>query len=80
MRNVWKTARGKDLQSAFGAAVLRIVRLGYRRNVESTKKKSKRLGKYDTSDKLGVKRRMDVKYVPKVCYAGKDGEVFFNTP
>ena len=56
------------------------VRLGYRRNVESTKKKSKRLGKYDTSDKLGVKRRMDVKYVPKVCYAGKDGEVFFNTP
>ena len=53
------------------------VRLGYRRKVESTKKKSKHLGKYDTPTKLGVKWQMDVKYVPKICYAGKDGEVFF---
>ena len=53
------------------------VRLGYRRKAESTKKKSKHLGKYDTPAKLGVKWQMDVKYVPKVCYAGRDGEVFF---
>lgn len=53
------------------------VRLGYRRKAESTKKKSKHLGKYDTPTKLGVKWQMDVKYVPKICYAGKDGETFF---
>ena len=53
------------------------VRLGYRRKAESTKKKSKHLGKYDTPAKLGVKWQMDVKYVPKICYAGRDGEVFF---
>ena len=53
------------------------VRLGYRRKVESTKKKSKHLGKYDTPDKLGVKWQMDVKYVPKVCCVGTDGDVFF---
>ena len=53
------------------------VRLGYRRKAESTKKKSKHLGKYDTPAKLGVKWQMDVKYVPKICYVGRDGEVFF---
>lgn len=53
------------------------VRLGYRKKVKSTKKKSKRLGKYDTPAKLGVKWQMDVKYVPKMCYAGKDDEAFF---
>ena len=53
------------------------VRLGYRRKAESTKKKSKHLGKYDTPAKLGVKWQMDVKYVPKICCAGRDGEVFF---
>ena len=53
------------------------VRLGYRRKVESTKRKSKHLGEYDASDKLGVKWQMDVKYVPKACYVGQDDEVFF---
>lgn len=53
------------------------VRLGYRKKAESTKKKSKHLGKYDTPTKLGVKWQMDVKYVPKICYVGKDGEAFF---
>ena len=38
---------------------------------------SKHLGKYDTPAKLGVKWQMDVKYVPKICYVGQDGEVFF---
>lgn len=53
------------------------VRLGYRRKVESTKKKSRHLGTYDTPTKLGKKWQMDVKYVPRACYAGNDDEVFF---
>lgn len=53
------------------------VRLGYRKKVESTKAKSKHLGKYDTPTQLGEKWQMDVKYVPKVCYVGTDGDVFF---
>ncbi len=53
------------------------VRLGYRKKVESAKAKSKHLGKYDTPTQLGVKWQMDVKYAPKVCYAGTDGNVFF---
>ena len=53
------------------------VRLGYRKRVEPTKKKSKHNGKYDTPTKLGVKWQMDVKYVPKACYVGADGEQFY---
>lgn len=53
------------------------VRLGYRKKPESTKKKSKHLGRYDTPTELGKKWQMDVKYVPKTCYAGTDGEKFF---
>ena len=50
------------------------VRLGYRRKVESTKKKSKHLGHYDTPTELGKKWQMDVKYVPGAC---TDGEKFY---
>ena len=53
------------------------VRLGYRKKVESTKKKSKHTGKYDTPKELGVKWQMDVKYVPAACYVGTDGEKFY---
>ena len=53
------------------------VQLGYRKKVVSTKEKSKHNGKYDTPTKLGVKWQMDVKYVPKVCYVGTDGEKFY---
>lgn len=52
-------------------------RLGYRKNTESTKKQSRHLGKYDTPKQLGIKWQMDVKYVPAACYAGKDGERFY---
>lgn len=54
-----------------------LVRLGYRKKVESTKKKSKHTGNYDTPTELGVKWQMDVKYVPSACYAGSDGEKFY---
>jgi transposase InsO family protein len=53
------------------------VRLGYRKKTESTKKKSKHLGHYDTPIELGKKWQMDVKYVPKACYVGTDGEKFY---
>ena len=51
-------------------------RLGYSSKAVSTKEK-KHNGKYDTPDKLGVKWQMDVKYVPKACYAGNDGQKFY---
>ena len=54
-----------------------IIRLGYRKKVESTKKKSKHLGHYDTPAELGKKWQMDVKYVPAACYVGTDGEKFY---
>ena len=53
------------------------VRLGYRQKVESTKKKSKHNGHYDTPKNLGIKWQMDVKYVPSVCYVGTDGDKFY---
>ena len=42
--------------------------LGYRKKAESTKKKSKHLGHYDTPTELGKKRQMDVKYVPIIYF------------
>lgn len=53
------------------------VRLGYRKKVESTKKKSRHNGKYDTPTIPGVKWQMDVKYVPTVCYVGTYGDRFY---
>ncbi len=53
------------------------VRLGYRKRVESTKKKSRHRGHYDTPTELGKKWQMDVKYVPTACYVGTDGEKFY---
>lgn len=53
------------------------VKLGYRKKAESTKKKSKHNGIYDTPTELGKKWQMDVKHVPVVCYVGTDGEKFY---
>ena len=53
------------------------IRLGYRQKVESTKKKSRHNGHYDTPKEIGIKWQMDVKYVPSACYVGTDGEKFF---
>lgn len=55
------------------------MRLGFRKKVEPTKKKSKYTGKYETPTTLGAKWQMDVKYVPKVCHAGKDGKKFYQS-
>jgi len=53
------------------------VRLGYRQKVESTKKKSKHTGKYDTPEILGRKWQLDVKYVPTACFSGKDAPQYY---
>lgn len=53
------------------------VRLGYREKVESTKKKSRHLGYYDTPTELGKKWQLDVKYVPKICYVGEYEDTFY---
>ena len=33
--------------------------------------------KYETPSMIGIKWQMDVKYVPKDCYVGNDGEKFY---
>ena len=53
------------------------VRLGYRKQTSSTKKKSRHLGHYDTPSEPGKKWQMDVKYVPQACYAGTDGQRYY---
>lgn len=53
------------------------VKLGFRCKPESTKKKSKHLGKYDTPTKLGQKWQMDVKYVPTACFTGGKSQRFY---
>ncbi|HZK21458.1 MAG TPA: DDE-type integrase/transposase/recombinase [Oscillospiraceae bacterium] len=53
------------------------VRLGFRKQVESTKKKSRHNGHYDTPTQIGIKWQMDVKYIPTACYAGVDEERFY---
>ena len=54
------------------------VRLGYRQKAESTRKKSKHLGHYDTPTELGVKWQMDVKYVPAARLVGEAaGEKYY---
>lgn len=53
------------------------VRLGYRKAAISTKKQSEHKGHYDTPTMIGVKWQLDVKYVPKVCHIGLNGEYFY---
>ena len=53
------------------------IRLGYRKKAESTKKKSKHLGKYETPTQIGEKWQMDVKYVPKVCDSRDEKEQYY---
>ncbi|MGI6746237.1 MAG: DDE-type integrase/transposase/recombinase [Acutalibacteraceae bacterium] len=53
------------------------VRLGFRKRVESTKKKSRHNGHYDTPTQIGIKWQMDVKYIPTACYAGIGEKRFY---
>lgn len=72
-----KLCRDKAYSRHPGSLYRVFYRLGYRKKTESTKKKSKHLGHYDTPTELGIKWQMDVKYVPSACYVGTDGEKFY---
>ncbi len=75
---MYGTLREKKAYSRHPGSLYRVfVRLGYRAKAESTKKKSKHNGHYDTPKELGIKWQMGVKYVPSACYAGTDGERFY---
>ena len=52
-------------------------RIGYYNeiNIKGTSKYVPK--KYDTPKMIGIKWQMDVKYVPKECYIGNDGEKFY---
>ena len=78
IRNYHRRNHYISICELYGKLLYRVfVRLGYHKKVESTKKKSKHLGHYDTPTELGQKWQMDVKYVPTVCYVGSDGEKFY---
>jgi len=53
------------------------VKLGFRKKKESSKKKSRHLGHYDTPERPGIKWQMDVKCVPRACYSGKTDQKFY---
>lgn len=53
------------------------IHLGFRKAVQSTKKRTAHTGRYDTPRTLGEKWQMDVKYVPTDCYAGKSGQRYY---
>ena len=62
--------------SRHAASLFRVMRkMGIFVNKET---KSKYTPKpYDTPKDIGIKWQMDVKYVPKYCYSGTDGEKFY---
>ena len=72
-----KLRRDKGYSRNIGSLYRVFIRLGYRQKTKSTKKQSKHLGHYETPTEMGKKWQMDVKYVPQICYAGTDGERFF---
>lgn len=72
-----KLREQKEYRRHPGSLYRVFVRLGFRKKVESTKKKSKHNGKYDTPSELGVKWQLDVKYVPTACNAAKEKEQFY---
>ena len=68
-----RTERG---YSRHACSLFRVMRkMGYYVNKEKHKKYTPK--PYDTPTELGVKWQMDVKYVPKECYSGTDGEKFY---
>ena len=68
-----RTERG---YSRHACSLFRVMRkMGYYVNKE---KHNKYVPKpYDTPTEIGIKWQMDVKYVPKQCYSGTDGQKFY---
>ena len=72
-----KLRKDKAYKRHYGSLYRVFVRLGFRKKVESTKKKSKHLGHYNTPEHIGEKWQMDVKYVPNMCYTGTQCDKFY---
>lgn len=76
MCELYGKLRTEKAYSRHAASLFRVMRkLGIYANKE---KKVKYTPKpYDTPSNIGIKWQMDVKYVPKYCYSGKDDEKFY---
>lgn len=62
--------------SRHAASLFRVMRkMGIYVNKENKKKYVPKL--YNTPTDIGIKWQMDVKYVPKSCYTGMDGQKFY---
>lgn len=62
--------------SRHATSLYRVMRkMGYYINKEQHKKYIPK--HYDTPKELGIKWQLDVKYVPKYCYSGNDGQKFY---
>lgn len=72
-----KLREGKGYSRSPGSLYRVFVRMGYRKATPSTKRKEKHTQKYDTPAMPGIKWQMDVKYVPTLCYVGRDGQKFY---
>lgn len=68
--------RIKDTQGIPAHSIVCTVRPGYSSSAPSTKNKRKQKP-YDTPKELGVKRQMNVKYVPTACYSGPVPQKFY---
>lgn len=71
-----KLRRDKGYNRHPGSLYRVFVRLGYRKQVKSTKKARKPMP-YDTPKQIGIKWQMDVKFIPRACYVGKIPERFY---
>ena len=72
-----KLVSEKDYQRHPGSLYRVFIRLGYRKQPEKMKEKRRKLKPYDTPKDMGLKWQMDVKYVPKRCYSGRNGQQFY---
>ena len=64
--------------SRHACSLFRVMRkMNLKVNTETHKKYVPK--KYDTPSMIGIKRQMDVKYVPKDCYVGSDDEKFYQS-
>lgn len=72
-----KLRANKGYSRHIGSLYRILAQLGYRRTDKAKKKKTRHTGKYDTPQEMGVKWQLDVKYVPKGCYSGKDEQKFY---
>ncbi len=72
-----KLVREKGYTRNPGSLYRVFVRLGYRQQTVSTKEKIRHNKPYDTPKFLGIKWQLDVKYVPKSCYSGKEIQAFY---